>query len=45
MNSLELEFLFQVNFSLHVTPEVFREYEVELRADMLIPARGLGERP
>ena len=39
MNSLELEFLFQVNFSLHVTPEVFREYEAELRTDMPMPVR------
>jgi hypothetical protein len=32
MNSLELEFLFLVNFSLHVTPEVFRRYSQELQA-------------
>ena len=32
MNSLELEFLFLVNFSLHVTPEVFRKYSQELQA-------------
>ena len=30
MNSLELEFLFMINFTLYVTPEVYRHYEHEL---------------
>ena len=30
MNSLELEFLFMINFTLNVTPEVYRQYEHEL---------------
>jgi len=30
MNSLELEFLFLINFSLHVTPECFERYQSEL---------------
>lgn len=30
MNSLEVEFLFRVNFSLHVSPEVFQKYHDEL---------------
>eukprot|EP00949_MAST-11_sp_MAST-11-sp1_P000518 g518.t1 len=30
MNSLEVEFLFLINFSLHVTPEVFCKYYNEL---------------
>ena len=30
MNSLEVEFLFRVNFSLHVCPEVFHKYRAEL---------------
>ena len=30
MNSLELEFLFLVNFSLHVSPEVYFKYFTEL---------------
>jgi len=32
MNSLEVEFLFRLNFSLHVTPEVFSKYHAELVA-------------
>jgi len=31
INSLELEFLFSINFSLHVKPEDFAKYEFELR--------------
>eukprot|EP01052_Picozoa_sp_SAG31_P025445 SAG31_NODE_2230_length_6144_cov_3.629115_7_plen_148_part_00 len=30
MNSLELEFLFMINFTLNVTPEVYKQYETEL---------------
>mmetsp|Transcript_28249 Transcript_28249/g.43112 ORF Transcript_28249/g.43112 Transcript_28249/m.43112 type:complete len:340 (+) Transcript_28249:349-1368(+) len=30
MNGLEVDFLFRINFSLHVTPEVFRKYREEL---------------
>jgi len=30
MNSLEVEFLFRINFSLHVTSEVFSRYHAEL---------------
>lgn len=30
MNSLEVEFLFLINFSLHVPPETYRKYYVEL---------------
>lgn len=30
MNGLEVEFLFRINFSLHVTPELFIKYQDEL---------------
>jgi len=30
MNSLEVEFLFRINFSLHVTPELYNKYHSEL---------------
>ncbi len=30
MNSLEVEFLFRINFSLRVVPEVFKKYHAEL---------------
>lgn len=30
MNSLEVEFLFRINFSLHVSPDVFKKYHAEL---------------
>lgn len=30
MNGLEVDFLFRINFSLHVTPEVFDKYRMEL---------------
>lgn len=30
MNGLEVEFLFRINFSLHVTPDVFVKYQDEL---------------
>jgi hypothetical protein len=30
MNGLEVEFLFRINFSLHVTPEIFKKYQDEL---------------
>lgn len=32
MNGLEVDFLFRINFSLHVTPEVFHKYKAELVA-------------
>jgi hypothetical protein len=37
MNSLELEFLFLVNFSLHVTPDVYTKYKEELTNHMEEP--------
>uniref|UniRef100_A0A7S1VVV1 Cyclin n=1 Tax=Grammatophora oceanica TaxID=210454 RepID=A0A7S1VVV1_9STRA len=30
MNGLEVDFLFRINFSLHVTPELFHKYKEEL---------------
>jgi hypothetical protein len=30
MNAMELEFLYLVNFKLHVTPDVFQQYRDEL---------------
>uniref|UniRef100_A0A6T6F4E0 Cyclin n=1 Tax=Craspedostauros australis TaxID=1486917 RepID=A0A6T6F4E0_9STRA len=30
MNGLEVDFLFRINFSLHVTPDVFKKYKDEL---------------
>eukprot|EP00538_Stauroneis_constricta_P008935 CAMPEP_0119570592 /NCGR_PEP_ID=MMETSP1352-20130426/43692_1 /TAXON_ID=265584 /ORGANISM="Stauroneis constricta, Strain CCMP1120" /LENGTH=389 /DNA_ID=CAMNT_0007620261 /DNA_START=1096 /DNA_END=2265 /DNA_ORIENTATION=- len=30
MNGLEVDFLFRINFSLHVTPDVFQQYKDEL---------------
>lgn len=35
INSLELEFLFSVNFALHVAPEVYTKYEGELKNHMM----------
>lgn len=32
MNGLEVDFLFRINFSLHVTPELFDKYKAELVA-------------
>jgi len=32
MNGLEVDFLFRINFSLHVTPELFDKYKAELLA-------------
>lgn len=32
MNGLEVDFLFRINFSLHVKPEVFEKYKAELVA-------------
>lgn len=37
MNGLEVEFLFRINFSLHVKPEVFRKYQAELVSHALPP--------
>ena len=30
LNGLEVDFLFRINFSLHVQPEVFEKYKAEL---------------
>jgi hypothetical protein len=30
MNGLEVDFLFRINFSLHVTPDIFEKYRAEL---------------
>lgn len=42
LNSLEVDFLFRINFSLHVQPDVFEKYKAELVAHSinsgLIPA-------
>lgn len=38
MNSLELEFLFMINFTLNVTPEVYRQYEHELMMHFRVQA-------
>lgn len=35
MNGLEVEFLFRINFSLHVKPEVFKKYQAELVSHVL----------
>lgn len=35
MNSLEVEFLFRINFSLHASPELFHKYRAELIAHAL----------
>jgi Cyclin len=35
MNSLEVDFLFRINFSLHVTPDVFDKYRSELLAQSM----------
>ncbi len=35
MNGLEVEFLFRINFSLHVKPEVFLQYQDELVSHVL----------
>lgn len=35
INSLELEFLFSINFSLHVKPDDFAKYELELRKHVM----------
>ena len=35
INSLELEFLFSINFSLHVKPDDFVKYELELQKHVL----------
>jgi hypothetical protein len=46
MNGLEVDFLFRINFSLHVTPEVFEKYKAELVAHLIssgvtMPSSGL----
>lgn len=46
MNSLELEFLFMINFTLNVTPEVYKQYETELTMHYYSSAPGeTGEGP
>ena len=37
LNSLELEFLFMINFTLNVTPEVYIQYEQEVRTPLPPP--------
>lgn len=39
MNGLEVDFLFRINFSLHVTPEVFEKYKAELVAHSMQSSR------
>jgi hypothetical protein len=43
MNGLEVDFLFRINFSLHVTPEVFEKYKAELVAHSV--SAGLTQAP
>jgi hypothetical protein len=37
MNGLEVDFLFRINFSLHVTPELFEKYRAELLSHSVGP--------
>jgi len=37
MNALEVDFLFRINFSLHVTPELFEKYKAELLSHTVVP--------
>lgn len=37
MNGLEVDFLFRINFSLHVTPEVYEKYRAELLLQAIAP--------
>jgi hypothetical protein len=39
MNGLEVDFLFRINFSLHVTPELFEKYKAELIAHSIYAAQ------
>eukprot|EP00164_Ancoracysta_twista_P007516 GFYU01010676.1.p1 GENE.GFYU01010676.1~~GFYU01010676.1.p1 ORF type:complete len:178 (-),score=28.89 GFYU01010676.1:209-742(-) len=39
LNSLELEFLFLINFSLHVPSDIFQKYREELHMHTFSPAR------
>jgi hypothetical protein len=41
MNGLEVDFLFRINFSLHVTPELFEKYKAELVAHSMYSAQQL----
>lgn len=38
MNGLEVDFLFRINFSLHVAPEIFEQYKAELVAHSISSA-------
>ena len=38
MNSLELEFLFSINFSLHVPADLYEKYNMELYNHVARPA-------
>mmetsp|Transcript_31435 Transcript_31435/g.92162 ORF Transcript_31435/g.92162 Transcript_31435/m.92162 type:complete len:362 (-) Transcript_31435:175-1260(-) len=45
MNSLEVEFLFRINFSLHVDSEVFQKYRAELAVHAASAAAGENQQP
>ena len=38
MNGLEVDFLFRINFSLHVTPDIFGKYRAELLSHSTLAA-------
>ena len=42
MNLLEIEFLFRVNFTLHVTPELYNNYHQELMNNAINSITGGG---
>jgi len=43
MNGLEVDFLFRINFSLHVTPELFQKYRQELASHSVAAGVSLPE--
>ena len=45
MNGLEVDFLFRINFSLHVTPELFAQYRVELLSHSGLDSLSLPPQP
>jgi len=45
MNGLEVDFLFRINFSLHVTPEVFEKYKAELVAHSVSTGHTMHQTP
>lgn len=45
MNGLEVDFLFRINFSLHVTPEVFEKYKAELVAHSVSSGLAMPQAP